>query len=125
MYMASMLRQAQRSTIKVNSTSTELKQINLVVEAKRERLTRVLSVGISFKDLHHRCKGAAIYQAEIDVHFPELTLGQTLDFAADARACTSYGISKTQATRDDDPRTEPHSSSQLCAEIFGLSASTN
>ncbi|KAK2624440.1 hypothetical protein QTJ16_006390 [Diplocarpon rosae] len=36
--------------------------------------------------MHHDFRGECIYQAEVDVHFPQLTVGQTLDFAAKARA---------------------------------------
>ena len=36
--------------------------------------------------MHHEFRGECIYQAEVDVHFPQLTVGQTLDFAAQARA---------------------------------------
>ncbi|KAJ5925119.1 hypothetical protein N7454_007758 [Penicillium verhagenii] len=42
--------------------------------------------GISFKDMHSRFRGEAIYTAEQDVHIPALTVGQTLEFAAMARA---------------------------------------
>ena len=35
--------------------------------------------------MHKDFRGEAIYQAEVDVHFPQLTVGQTLDFAARAR----------------------------------------
>lgn len=35
--------------------------------------------------MHHDFKGETIYLAEVDVHFPELTLGQTLTFAASTR----------------------------------------
>ncbi|KAJ5569558.1 uncharacterized protein N7459_008988 [Penicillium hispanicum] len=42
--------------------------------------------GISFQDMHSRFKGEAIYTAEQDVHFPQLTVGTTLEFAAFARA---------------------------------------
>ena len=42
--------------------------------------------GISFKDMHARFMGEAIYTAEHDVHLPMLTVGQTLEFAALARA---------------------------------------
>lgn len=31
-------------------------------------------------------RGEAIYTAEVDVHFPQLTVGDTLSFAARARA---------------------------------------
>jgi len=37
--------------------------------------------------MHKDFKGECIYQAETDVHFPQLTVGQTLDFAARARVC--------------------------------------
>jgi ATP-binding cassette, subfamily G (WHITE), member 2, PDR len=35
--------------------------------------------------MHKDFRGECIYQAEVDVHFPQLTVGQTLDFAARAR----------------------------------------
>jgi ABC-type multidrug transport system ATPase subunit len=37
------------------------------------------------KTMHKDFRGECIYQAEVDVHFPQLTVGQTLDFAARAR----------------------------------------
>ncbi|KKY22769.1 putative abc [Phaeomoniella chlamydospora] len=42
--------------------------------------------GISAKQMHNQFRGEAIYMAETDVHFPQLTVGQTLAFAAKARA---------------------------------------
>ncbi|KAF2718209.1 ATP-binding cassette multidrug transporter [Polychaeton citri CBS 116435] len=42
--------------------------------------------GIPAKAMHSRFKGEAIYTAEVDVHFPNLSVGDTLDFAARARA---------------------------------------
>lgn len=42
--------------------------------------------GLSAKEMHTRHRGEAIYTAEIDVHFPMLTVGETLTFAAQARA---------------------------------------
>lgn len=42
--------------------------------------------GISAKKMHNDFRGECIYQAEVDVHFPQLTVGQTLEFAAKARA---------------------------------------
>ncbi len=36
--------------------------------------------------MHHDFRGECIYQSEVDVHFPQLTVGQTLGFAAQARA---------------------------------------
>ncbi|KAH8805062.1 ABC transporter CDR4 [Xylogone sp. PMI_703] len=42
--------------------------------------------GISWHDMHQHFRGEAIYTAEQDVHFPQLTVGDTLYFAARARA---------------------------------------
>jgi ATP-binding cassette subfamily G (WHITE) protein 2 (PDR) len=42
--------------------------------------------GIPAKQMHSQFRGEAIYMAETDVHFPFLTVGQTLSFAAKARA---------------------------------------
>ncbi|KAI9806468.1 MAG: hypothetical protein M1833_003655 [Piccolia ochrophora] len=42
--------------------------------------------GISFEQMHKHFRGEAIYTAEQDVHFPMLTVGDTLYFAALARA---------------------------------------
>ncbi|MCJ1420821.1 hypothetical protein MMC32_007180 [Xylographa parallela] len=42
--------------------------------------------GISAKHMHNYFRGEAIYTAEVDVHFPQLTVGDTLSFAAQARA---------------------------------------
>lgn len=43
--------------------------------------------------MHRRLKGEKVYLAELDVHFPELTLGQTLSFAASTRRQKSEGRS--------------------------------
>ena len=42
--------------------------------------------GISAKDMQRRFRGEAIFNAETDVHFPQLSVGDTLTFAAQARA---------------------------------------
>lgn len=42
--------------------------------------------GITPKQMHKNFRGEAIYTAEVDVHFPMLTVGDTLGFAAQARA---------------------------------------
>ncbi|KAH7400176.1 ABC-2 type transporter-domain-containing protein [Cadophora sp. MPI-SDFR-AT-0126] len=42
--------------------------------------------GIPPHQMHTQFRGEAIYMAENDVHFPQLTVGQTLLFAAKARA---------------------------------------
>ncbi|KAF2793263.1 ABC drug exporter AbcA [Melanomma pulvis-pyrius CBS 109.77] len=41
--------------------------------------------GISDRDMHSAHRGDAIYTAELDIHFPMLTVGETLTFAARAR----------------------------------------
>jgi ATP-binding cassette subfamily G (WHITE) protein 2 (PDR) len=41
--------------------------------------------GIPMEMMHKDFRGECIYQAEVDVHFPQLTVGQTLEFAALAR----------------------------------------
>jgi hypothetical protein len=41
--------------------------------------------GIPKETMHNDFRGECIYQAETDIHFPQLTVGQTLDFAARAR----------------------------------------
>lgn len=38
------------------------------------------------KTMHKDFRGECIYQAEVDTHFPQLSVGQTLNFAALARA---------------------------------------
>ncbi|KAF3483216.1 multidrug resistance ABC transporter [Arthroderma uncinatum] len=42
--------------------------------------------GVSAKQMAKQFRGEAIYTAEVDVHFPKLTVGDTLFFAARARA---------------------------------------
>lgn len=42
--------------------------------------------GLSAEEMHTHHRGEAIYTAENDVHFPQLTVGDTLTFAAQARA---------------------------------------
>ena len=42
--------------------------------------------GVSWDEMHGRFRGEVIYQAETEIHFPQLTAGETLLFAALARA---------------------------------------
>jgi hypothetical protein len=44
------------------------------------------SPGITQKQMTTKFRGEAIYSAEQDVRFPQLTVGETLTFAAEARA---------------------------------------
>ncbi|KAL2868039.1 pleiotropic drug resistance family ABC transporter [Aspergillus lucknowensis] len=48
--------------------------------------TNIQYQGISWDEMHHRFRGEVIYQAETEIHFPQLTAGETLLFAAHARA---------------------------------------
>ncbi|KFY50876.1 hypothetical protein V496_09128 [Pseudogymnoascus sp. VKM F-4515 (FW-2607)] len=54
--------------------------------------------GIAAEQMHNDFRGECIYQAEVDVHFPQLTVGQTLKFAALARAPNNRipGVSREQ-----------------------------
>ncbi|KIX10697.1 uncharacterized protein Z518_01781 [Rhinocladiella mackenziei CBS 650.93] len=54
--------------------------------------------GMSAKEMHSSHRGDAIYTAEVDVHFPHLTVGDTLTFAARA-SCQKelpQGISRNE-----------------------------
>ncbi|KAH8593040.1 ABC-2 type transporter-domain-containing protein [Bisporella sp. PMI_857] len=42
--------------------------------------------GLTAKEMHTQHRGEPIYTAEVDVHFPMLTVGETLTFASRARA---------------------------------------
>lgn len=57
--------------------------------------------GITPEQMHKDFRGEAIYTAEVDVHFPQLTVGQTLEFAAQARAPRHIpgGISRPEFSR--------------------------
>lgn len=74
--------------------------------------------GIDFDQMikHHR--GDVAYNKEVDVHFPHLTVGQTLSFAAHARA-PHHRIE--DMTRDDYVETL----TQVVMSVFGLSHTSN
>jgi len=55
--------------------------------------------GVPPKLLHKQFRGEALYMAEIDVHFPQMTVAQTLLFAAKARAPPDNSFPETK--RDD------------------------
>ncbi|PGH16168.1 hypothetical protein AJ79_01935 [Helicocarpus griseus UAMH5409] len=54
--------------------------------------------GISWDEMHKNFRGEVIYQAETETHFPQLTAGDTLYFAAQARAPANRfpGVSREQ-----------------------------
>ncbi|CAG8953551.1 hypothetical protein HYFRA_00010008 [Hymenoscyphus fraxineus] len=74
--------------------------------------------GIPMETMHKNFRGECIYQAEVDVHFPQLTVGQTLLFAAHARAPRNRvpGVSRQQYAE--------HMRDVIMA-VFGLSHTIN
>ncbi|KAF7867296.1 hypothetical protein EAF04_005379 [Stromatinia cepivora] len=54
--------------------------------------------GISYNQMHRDFKGESIYLAELDKHFPELSVGQTLSFAASTRETGKNSNAVSQAT---------------------------
>lgn len=54
--------------------------------------------GVSWDEMHSRFRGEVIYQAETEIHFPQMTAGDTLLFAAQARAPSNRfpGVSRDQ-----------------------------
>ncbi|OTA55242.1 hypothetical protein K449DRAFT_176834 [Hypoxylon sp. EC38] len=63
--------------------------------------TKVNYAGISYDQMHRDFKGECIYLAELDAHFPELSLGQTLTFAASTREIGANSNAASQATAQD------------------------
>ncbi|KAI1410222.1 ABC-2 type transporter-domain-containing protein [Hypoxylon sp. FL1857] len=63
--------------------------------------TRINYTGISYGQMHHDFKGESIYLAELDAHFAELSLGQTLTFAASTREVGANSNAASQATGRD------------------------
>lgn len=74
--------------------------------------------GIDFEQMikHHR--GDVAYNKEVDLHFPHLTVGQTLSFAAHARAPHQR---IKDITRDEYAETL----TQVVMSVFGLSHTAN
>jgi ATP-binding cassette subfamily G (WHITE) protein 2 (PDR) len=74
--------------------------------------------GIPMEMMHNDFRGECIYQAEVDVHFPQLTVGQTLEFAALARAPRNRipGVSRENYAK--------HMRDVIMA-VFGLSHTIN
>jgi ATP-binding cassette subfamily G (WHITE) protein 2 (PDR) len=71
--MASSLAKMRTSTIKVSHCEALLSAADSLS-------------GITPQQMHSNFRGEAIYSAEQDIHFPQLTVGDTLGFAAEARA---------------------------------------
>ncbi|KAI2466733.1 ABC-2 type transporter-domain-containing protein [Annulohypoxylon bovei var. microspora] len=74
--------------------------------------------GIPFDVMHSRFRGEVIYQAETDIHFPQLTVGQTLQFAALARTPKNRLPGVTRETYAQHLR-------DVVMAIFGISHTVN
>ncbi len=74
--------------------------------------------GVPKETMHKDFRGECMYQAEVDVHFPQLTVGQTLNFAAQARAPRNRipGVTRKQYAK--------HMTEVIMA-VFGLSHTYN
>ncbi|KKY26811.1 putative abc transporter [Diplodia seriata] len=74
--------------------------------------------GISAHEMHNYFRGEAIYTAEVDVHFPNMTVGDTLAFAARARAPRS-------TPGDVDPWTYANHMRDVVMAMYGISHTIN
>ncbi|CAM1501312.1 Fc.00g104740.m01.CDS01 [Cosmosporella sp. VM-42] len=74
--------------------------------------------GISAKEMHSQHRGEAIYTAEVDVHFPQLTVGDTLTFAAKARAPRDIPVGINKQTFVNHIR-------DVVMAMFGISHTVN
>ncbi|KAL9101511.1 MAG: hypothetical protein Q9163_003237 [Psora crenata] len=80
--------------------------------------SRINYQGIPKETMHKDFRGECLYQAEVDVHFPQLTVGQTLNFAAQAKAPENRlpGVTRKQYAK--------HMTEVIMA-VFGLSHTVN
>ncbi|KAG0161728.1 hypothetical protein PDIDSM_1159 [Penicillium digitatum] len=64
----------------------------------KDKGSEVQYEGLSWDDMHSRFRGEVLYQAETETHFPQLTVGDTLLFAAHARAPSNRlpGVTRDQ-----------------------------
>ncbi|KAK8129110.1 abc transporter cdr4 [Apiospora sp. TS-2023a] len=71
---------------------------------------RISYSGVPYDQMHKDFKGESIYLAELDAHFAELNLGQTLGFAASAR---EVGLGSST-------KVESQATARDVAALFGL-----
>lgn len=74
--------------------------------------------GVTSDEMHTHHRGEAIYTAEVDVHFPMLTVGDTLTFAAQARAPRHLPPGVDKRTYSDHLR-------DVTMAMFGISHTVN
>lgn len=96
----------------LKTLSGELHGLNL------EKNSTIHYNGVSMPKMHHEYKGEVLYNQEVDKHFPHLTVGQTLEFAATARA-PSHRV-QNQSRADYVKET-----TQVIMAVFGLSHTYN
>jgi hypothetical protein len=74
--------------------------------------------GIPMKTMHREFKGECVYNQEVDKHFPHLTVGETLEFAASARTPSHRlaGESRKQYVKE---------MTQVAMAVLGLSHTYN
>lgn len=70
--------------------------------------------GIPMERMHKEFKGECVYNQEVDKHFPHLTVGQTLEFAAAARTPSQRlsGVSRKEFVKE---------MTQVAMAVLGLS----
>ncbi|RLV95118.1 Multidrug resistance protein CDR1 [Spathaspora sp. JA1] len=74
--------------------------------------------GLSSRDIERNFRGDVIYSAETDVHFPHLSVGDTLEFAARMRTPQNRGI-------DVDRETYAKHMASVYMATYGLSHTRN
>jgi ATP-binding cassette subfamily G (WHITE) protein 2 (PDR) len=74
--------------------------------------------GLGFEKMIKESRGEVTYNQEVDKHFPHLTVGQTLEFAAYSRAPRQRGEGMT---RDEYVKIMV----QVVMAVFGLSHTYN
>ncbi|KAE8421218.1 ABC-2 type transporter-domain-containing protein [Aspergillus pseudocaelatus] len=74
--------------------------------------------GIPWKKMHKEFNGEFVYNQEVDKHFPHLTVGETLEFAASARTPSHRlaGVSRKQYVKE---------TTQVAMAVLGLSHTYN
>lgn len=96
----------------LKSLSGELHGLNV------EKGSDIQYNGIPMVKMHKEFKGEVLYNQEVDKHFPHLTVGQTLEFAAAARTPENRlnGISRTSYAKHI---------TQVAMAVLGLSHTYN
>jgi ATP-binding cassette subfamily G (WHITE) protein 2 (PDR) len=73
-------------SIEMPTSTTKVHLLVSSVLIQAMSTNNVALLGISATEMNTSFRGEAIYTAETDIHFPNLSVGDTLSFAAQARA---------------------------------------